>query len=89
MYTADMVVHHITALLQGQDLSQWRIGRGLIKNLGNPFQLGVEYLVVYRCSAEEAQQVVEFMLKEYGLNPCRWWCFPEAAPEEVVLYKKS
>lgn len=48
----EIVIHHISTLLVQEDPSKWRVGQRLIKDksLGNPYELGVAYMIIYPCT---------------------------------------
>ncbi len=85
----ELVVQHICALLSDDDPRNWRIGVGLIKTLGNPLQLGVEFMTTYACTPKVTLEVMDIMVRNYGLPKDSAWTYPEINNTELVLYKRK
>lgn len=84
---ADLIVRQIKALLRNDDPSSWRIGVGLIKSLGNPFNLGVKDIVIYDCTPKVTLEVIDYAVKNLGVLKDSCWTYPEINNSELVLYK--
>ena len=82
------IIERICSHLANDNPANWCIGVGLIRTLGNPFELGVEAMYIYRCSPKTTLQVIDFMVKNYGVRKDGGWTYPEIDNTELVLYKK-
>ncbi|AHM59720.1 hypothetical protein D770_07285 [Flammeovirgaceae bacterium 311] len=85
----DSIIQELTSLLKDENPGNWRIGVGLIRTLGNPYELGVEQIFIYQCSPKITLQVIDYMVKNYGVLRDSGWTYPEINNMELVLYKKK
>jgi hypothetical protein len=84
----NIIIQLISTLLKDEDPSNWRIGVGLIRTLGNPFELGVEQMHTYKCSPKITLQVIDYLFQHHGVKRDDGWTYPEIDNTELVLYKK-
>ncbi|WP_224995988.1 hypothetical protein [Cesiribacter sp. SM1] len=85
----NIIIQRITRLLQDEDTRNWRIGVGLIRTLGNPYELGVEQMHTFKCSPKITLQVIDYLFKHLGVKRDDGWTYPEIDNTELVLYKKK
>lgn len=85
----DKIIQELIKLLKDENPANWRIGVGLIRTLGNPYALGIEQIYIYHCLPIITLQVLDYMVKQYGVLPDSGWTYPEINNTELVFYKKK